>query len=360
VQRRILIWAAAIALAAATGAAAAGLLPGRFTVAERSEGADSTADAEEVVLRVNGVPVTSEEFRFWMKEETGAVTTYFKTKYGAEDGLDYWTTSRGGEVPLDMLKQRARQRAVEGKVLQELGKEQGLLADISFSRIKQDWEAYNEARERNRSQGGIVYGPAQFDFTSFYHNVMDHLRLELKKRLGERELAVSEAEARAYYDAHPERYTRRTLSVSELVVPYEEEDKEEARRTAERARQELAAGQSAETVARRLGGGAYARERTLIAADASGGPPNAAADSAAVAAGKLTANEWSDVVDTGGAFSLIRLLKVGRNAAVPFAEAEDRIAALLLEQKFDAFVAQRVRTAAVDVATDVYAGLQAR
>jgi hypothetical protein len=376
--------AAAVVLAGAGGSAAAGLLTNRSPDSDRPA-------AESVVMRVNGEPVTQKEFQFLMKDEMSAVTTYFQVKHGADDGPNYWTTSFGGETPLDVLKQRSYKKAVEGKVMQEIAREQGLIQDISFSRIERDWEAYNASRKQRQTFGGIIYGLDRFSFRQYYSYYMSQLRIKLEKKLGQEELRVTDGEVRAYYDTHPELYrSRQAYTVSELYIPYDNAgntagngnaadagsasnpddttgssdasgisnaDMEAAYRLAEQARKELAGGMDAEQAAQRLGRGARAGERVLTAAQTPGNaPPNVmTADPVAIAASKLKQGELSGIIDTGSGYSLIRLLKADPNAAVPLEGVAAPIKSKLLQQKFDAYLAERVQTVNVTIDEDNYA-----
>lgn len=75
-------------------------------------------------LTINGHPVAAGEFRMHMGFTHVAKTySYFKDKYGADPGKDFWTASYGGEIPIRYAREKILQDEVRIKVQQILMKQ---------------------------------------------------------------------------------------------------------------------------------------------------------------------------------------------------------------------------------------------
>ncbi|GGA26465.1 peptidyl-prolyl cis-trans isomerase [Paenibacillus physcomitrellae] len=374
-KRRLMLAAAVILLAAAGGTAAA-LSPALtgWASSEKPAGAAAAAPGEDaVILTVDGEPVTAQEYRLLMNREKSAVTNAFNAKYGAEDQPDYWTHDFGGESPLQALKQRTDKAAAESKTIQRLAREQGLIGDISFSRLLADWQTLNRQRSQNLQTNQPVYGLTSFTLDQYYDYYMNHLKQQLQEKLGDNTLKPAEQDIKTYYDAHPQLFqSRDEYDVQLISIPYGEADKTAALQEANRVLQSLDAGKSPAEAALQAKDAAFSKQtlKAASASEASGSSdPSAPApesssggsgiifqtkDILSAAAAKMQAGQHSSVLDDGSAYILLQLDSVRRNQPTPLEEVQDQIQEQLLRDHFDAYIRSAVQAAKVNIQPTSY------
>lgn len=67
----------------------------------------SNADQEDdFIATVNGIPIHTSEYQRAIHANKSGIINYFHEKYDAEQSATFWTTSYGGEIPLELLKRR--------------------------------------------------------------------------------------------------------------------------------------------------------------------------------------------------------------------------------------------------------------
>lgn len=342
-KRKTVLLLAVILLAAAGGAAAA--------FAKALPGTVPSADA--VVLLVDGTPVTLQEYNLLMNREQSAVTNYFKLNYGADDQAGYWTRSFGGETPLEVLKQRADEQAVQNKTLQNLAKSQGLIADVSFSSLYADFTAMNRERSQSMGSGQTVYGLASFSLDQFYDYYMNNLKLKLQEKLGSSTLAPDDAEIRSYYDAHPQLYSNRDeYEVEQVSVPYggsgqpaPAEAKLQAAQVLDAAKQGISLAQAA----LKAPDGTFGQLTFSSADESVSASPVQSRTALVQAVRELAAGQLSGIVDTGDSYSLIRVLSAKTGQAVPLEEVASQIREQLVRDKFAAYLDSQIKLAKVSI-----------
>ena len=69
-----------------------------------------------VVMRINEIPVTREEFIFYMNKERTAVTSYFYQTYGVKASEQVGTKKYGSERPIDVLKENVNYQIKSGEI----------------------------------------------------------------------------------------------------------------------------------------------------------------------------------------------------------------------------------------------------
>ncbi|OCT11075.1 hypothetical protein A8709_05100 [Paenibacillus pectinilyticus] len=159
-----------------------------------------TVGSDAIVATVNGVPVEVSEFKQQIAAERAGVFNYFHKKYGVEDGADFWVTSHDGEVPLEMIKQRALDAEVKVKVQQIVMQEKGIVADISYATFLRNLADENARRKAAIQKKEPIYGPIQVGEHDYFAYLMSNAVIKLKQVLAEKELDATEAKLKAFYE----------------------------------------------------------------------------------------------------------------------------------------------------------------
>lgn len=156
-------------------------------------------ERDEIVATVNGQPVTSTELRHWMLLKKAEVHAYFFRKYGAIDGIDFWETRFGNELPSDILRKLALDQAVRFKIQQNLAFEMGIIENRSYDDLLKEMTKVNRQRLKMVQEGYPVYGPLQFSPRTYIDHVYDKMVGELKYQLAWKELKLNDQELLSMY-----------------------------------------------------------------------------------------------------------------------------------------------------------------
>ncbi len=147
-----------------------------------------------VVATVDDYPLLKSEMKYWMLLQRAEVHSYFYRQHGVVDGDDFWQQEYGGESPLEMLKERALQKALRCKVQQLLALKKGVTDQICFDSIQAEVEVVNRVRKTKIEQGEVVYGPASFTSRTYFAHVFDNMVIQLKEELLKSELKIPDNE----------------------------------------------------------------------------------------------------------------------------------------------------------------------
>lgn len=129
-----------------------------------------TARAEDkVVATVNNLPVSAEEYRLVMSRQAPQVFSYFNQTQGLEDHRGYWSETSGPDGPLAKLREEVAKELVRVKVYQGQAKSRGLLANPDFAAFQTSFTQENARRKAAKQAGQVVYGPPQYDLTTYYY-----------------------------------------------------------------------------------------------------------------------------------------------------------------------------------------------
>ena len=156
--------------------------------------------AGEVVARVDGEPITVDEYTRQMSQERALVYDYFKKTYGVDDGPGFLDARHGGETPLDVLRRRSLDAVVRTKIQQLLMKEQSVLLDISYASFRASLGVENRMLEEASRKKQVIYGPRQYGEPEYFAYVFGNALRRLKEKLAERELAPTNGQLRAHYE----------------------------------------------------------------------------------------------------------------------------------------------------------------
>jgi peptidyl-prolyl cis-trans isomerase C len=155
----------------------------------------------------------------------------------------------------------------------------------------------------------------------------------VEKEFG-RNLDVPEAEAKAFYDQHPEYFTQpEAIRVSEILIKVDPKaegaKKQEARKKLEEIQKRLQKGEDFAILAKDFSQSASAAQGGDLGTVPRGRMPKDFED----AAFSLKPGEVSGVVETGLGFQLIKVHEKTPQKVVPFKEVEEKIRQHLVNQK---------------------------
>jgi hypothetical protein len=153
-----------------------------------------------LVAEVNGSPITAQEFKSELKQQRASVIDYFYRSYGAEYGENFWEADFNGENPEDTAKKRALQEIIKLKIELELVKQHGLIQGTSYDDLLGEMDKENKRRLAAVKAREPIYGPVQFDESTFMNYYISKLRNELKEKLSEDELKVSDEDLMRHYE----------------------------------------------------------------------------------------------------------------------------------------------------------------
>ncbi len=351
------------------GARAAFLTAAAATAALTSSGPPvrGSQDSEVWVAKVNGEPISARLFQ--RRAARSRVRTYqqFGQKYGVGESADLWTTSCGGEVPLERIRQEALEECVRIKIQQTLARDNGILRDIGYSAFLAALERENERRKRAVAAGEPVYGPTQYrEDTSFFY-VLSNMVIELKRRLGRDELRAPEDRLQQHYEAVKDELYKLEdrLTVWAISVPFrrrsEESEgltREEARAGIEEAKARLDEGEEFEKLAAIHNEDGSLGERRLD--DRSRRFDERRCPRFKEEAEKLSEGDVSGIFEERGTFYIVKCVKREAAGHMPYDEAKHNVRSNYIDGEYERLVDDLVRAAEVEINQEVYSALQVR
>lgn len=314
----------------------------------------SRNSGKNVILYVNGEPVVRDEYMLFISGNRSAVTTYFKTHYNAEDQENYWATSFGGQKPIDLLKQRATSDCVKAKVELELAKSNGLIRDTSYRYMEKEYEVKNLAIRQALNTKNTVYGLTQYNMSQYYQTTIENLINQLKEKLSTSTLTVTDQDVVDYYSANLVRFTNdHKWTLGECYIPYGS-DKSNAYKTALSAKAKLSGEETFSDICSQYAQDGKEIQVTLFSSNGGRNP----SDSVLIgAAQSLHAGETSAVTDTGNGYAILRMIKDEKNAILDLSEIKFQIKQAVLDQKFEDWLNQKVKSASITYDTKNYASI---
>jgi hypothetical protein len=324
-------------------------------------------DTDTWVAKVNGEPVSARLFQRRMVRNRALTYQYFRQEHGVGDSADFWTTSYGGEVPLERLKQQALDECVRIKVEQALAKKTGVIADISYSGFLASLAAENERRKRAVAAGEPIYGPMQYREDTYFTYVFSNMVIELKRRLGRGELSPTEDQLREHYGR-----TKDTLyklddrvEVWMIRVPFklrpEESEgltREDARARIGDAKARLDEGEEFELVAAAYNEDESLKERTFD--DDSRRFDERRRPQLRKAAESLSAGEISDIVEERSAFHILMCVEREEVGHMPYDKVRHNVRGNYIDGQYEELVEELARAATVEINQPAYDGSRVR
>jgi hypothetical protein len=185
-------------------------MPDRFLWVLAFAAAMAAAQPSDTVAFVNNYPISAAELAIGMARRRAEVLQYFSQRKARTDSRNFWTTDAGGEVPADVLKKKALDDCVSNKIEQIFALQMKVVDDIRFSTLQKQRSQENPIRRKMAADGGVVYGPVEYDEDSYFRYIHSNMVIELKKRLSE-QTAIPDSMLRARYQKDSLLYTRKPV-----------------------------------------------------------------------------------------------------------------------------------------------------
>jgi hypothetical protein len=162
-----------------------------------SVGADS---GQTSIAMVNGSAITTQEFKSELEKQRTSVIDYFYQSKGVAYGKNFWETGYSGENPEVTAKKRALDEIIRLKIELELAAQHGVIQGTSYDDLLHEMDKENKRRLAAVKAREPIYGPVQLDESTFMNYYISKLRTQLKEKLSEDELNVTEEELKLHYE----------------------------------------------------------------------------------------------------------------------------------------------------------------
>jgi len=309
------------------------------------------AEDDTVIAVIDGAEIVKREFKLQANQLRSNVYDYFKKKYGAEDQKGFWETSFQGEVPNEILKERAFQKIKEITMEKLLAMQHKLVDDISYRFFLEMWYEENKARKHAAAQNEILYGPIQYDEMNYYNYFHSNLVIRLKETLAREQFDLSEANLRHHYETIKEDQFKRenTVHIKKIVDTVENnviklKEKIDAGRTFDDLYREHAETND-EDGEQTLGGIAIGNTRKMN-------------DNLLLQAQQLRVGEVSEIFEVNGVFYLIQCTARQDNGYRPYEEVKNKVLQDYVDRAYRELIAAQVKSAKIDVMKQQYDALK--
>jgi hypothetical protein len=141
-----------------------------------------------VIGSVNGHPIRAGEMRLAMVRQRARILDSL-SRYG----------NPGLRKPESILEKQAFDECVSIKVQQILALEQGIVDDIDFTSLQRQRVKENQTRKRSAAEGGIVYGPVEYDEDSYFRYILNNMSIRIKDKMASG-MSLPESELKARYE----------------------------------------------------------------------------------------------------------------------------------------------------------------
>ena len=116
------------------------------------------------------------------------------------------------------LQTAVQQVVGEVHAVYRLGSELGLCEPFDFAVLQQQWEQENASREQKRETGETYYGPDELSLDVYFPYQYSALQSDIVTKLLDERDADLVADARCYYEEHPEIFTQITAVTYEATM----------------------------------------------------------------------------------------------------------------------------------------------
>jgi hypothetical protein len=178
----------------------------------------SGRQGEPTVATVNGVPVSEQEFKLFLQDNTANTYNYFKQRYNVDNHPGFWTGTFGGEVPIEYARKQALDQLVRIKIEQSLAKKNGIMKDIRYSAFLRSLTEENKQRKEKLINNQVIYGPEQYNELDYFRYVHSNMLVQLKQKLAQGELRVSNPEIDGYYNANHALFKKNNEVTVQIVI----------------------------------------------------------------------------------------------------------------------------------------------
>jgi hypothetical protein len=272
---------------------------------------------------------------------------------------------------MQALKAKVLNQLTRIKIEQILGREAGLVKDISYSNFLKEMALENKTRSERLAKHEVIFGPQQFDAKTFYHYLFNKMDSDLRRTLGETRLSPSDQVLTAYYDKQKEERFKNpdTIKVKKIYVNYtsdpdpdtgllsEQQAWEEITRIGDRLQSHAA--DSFEEVSRDVAAGkygSYAGDAAQVLQPGSRRDDLESRESLLNIAERLAPGDISKPFKEADAhcFSIVTVTDKIVNGYQKFEDVKELVKVLYADQQYEDFIKSKVDNAHVVIHHDVY------
>lgn len=324
---------------------------------------------DSAVMWVGEIPVYEDEFKDYMQDEYANTCSYFSRMYGAQIDENFWNTEFDGITPTDYLKEKAKEKLVEEKLVELVALDMGLEIETDYEKKRRDWKEANKQRSMMASRNQPVYGPIELEWRQYKMDVLGNLTQEIKNTLYAKK-AFGKAEVDAYYELQKERLFKKPgeYQVEYVMIPilWEGEDRKDEK-------QDKHVKEIMESFAFDVQKGEFAKlaeeyERTyqndgfsyhseLIDQD-SLTRGNMLFPNVLQELEQMQEGEVSRVIEERGAYYMVRCQDKKEEIYVSRKEAEESIKRLLIEEAYRKMLSEKEEDTRIQMNEKVYESLQ--
>nr|WP_157247003.1 hypothetical protein [Pedobacter panaciterrae] len=133
--------------------------------------------SKEVVFTVNDESISLAQYEQQLDKEKLMVISEFQNKYKATFGPGFWTMNFDGEIPANILKQRAVDAIVGSTIKKMMAREMGLVKKIGYEDFLKELDSVNKARVEAVKEGKVIYGPVTYQlemYSAYYLSTLEN------------------------------------------------------------------------------------------------------------------------------------------------------------------------------------------
>ena len=138
---------------------------------------------KNVVALVNSHPIHVKEFLFQAARERTLVYTYFADKYKLGEEPLKWENSYDGEIPKQLLKDRALKAAIRVKLQQIRMKDAGIQNEIDYLSFNNQYKKLISERKLKAKRGEVLYGPPLITEEEYFNYLFSNNVIRLQSKL---------------------------------------------------------------------------------------------------------------------------------------------------------------------------------
>jgi len=215
-RSRLVVWIAA-AVVAVLGAG--GFLTYALVTATAGAPIADRPAPDATVLTVDRIPVPVRELALYLARERSAIVAEYQAR-GADIGsASFWRTPIDGVAPARKLVAKAKDDVVRLHVQLQVAASADVNAPQTYDQLVRAWQNENARRANALDKGQPVYGPQQFSESDFIDYLLGNLGQQAQTELAAHGgLDGTDAAARAYYTAHPDRFSGAFETVKQQVI----------------------------------------------------------------------------------------------------------------------------------------------
>lgn len=312
------------------------------------------------IATVNGDPVSIEEFRHMSGNIKASVFDYFSKKYGVQDSEKFWSSSYGGEVPIELVKKKALEECIKLRVQYALAKREGIVEDTTYKAFLKSLDEENARRREAVAKKQVVYGPVQYDADTYLKYVLGNISTHLKEKLKEKQLKPEEYQLRQYYETNKDKYFKTGKSVKIQVVSVgfvgmnrdvDEGKKQEAYKKIQEAKKRSDNGEGFEGLMKMYNNKGEQRIYEIIEDDRR----TNVGENLRKIAFELKDGQVSEIINNVSTFDIVRCIEKKDEIYQRFEEVKDTVKASYIDWRYCEFINQLVKDAQVSINEEAYA-----